>query len=306
MDVMLDWNDLRYFLAVARHGSTLSAAKALRVSQTTVARRIIALEQSLGFALFEKRQAGYALTPLGTGLLGKAEQVERAAEGFTTAASAQARDISGTVKITTEEVYSITLLASLLRELHEKYPEIRIELDTSQTVRDLAAGEADISLRSTKGQVQPAGLVGRRICADDWTLYCSRDYAKRHGTPKSVAELKNHAFIGGGGGNLWIQYEAWLKELGLERQVAMHHATSGGLFSGVRSGFGVAGLPCIVADGDPDLIRCLPPRDDHDRTIWLFTHERVRQTPRVRVVIDFLYDGLRLHLARLEGLRSAA
>jgi DNA-binding transcriptional LysR family regulator len=306
MDVMLDWNDLRYFLAVARHGSTLSAAKALRVSQTTVARRIIALEQSLGFALFEKRQAGYALTPLGTGLLGKAEQVERAAEGFTTAASAQARDTSGTVKITTEEVYSITLLASLLRELHEKYPEIRIELDTSQTVRDLAAGEADISLRSTKGQVQPAGLVGRRICADDWTLYCSRDYAKRHGTPKSVAELKNHAFIGGGGGNLWIQYEAWLKELGLERQVAMHHATSGGLFSGVRSGFGVAVLPCIVADGDPDLIRCLPPRDDHDRTIWLFTHERVRQTPRVRVVIDFLYDGLRLHLARLEGLRSAA
>ena len=86
----------------------------------------------------------------------------------------------------------------------------------------------------------------------------------------------------------------------------MHHATSGGLFSGVRSGFGVAVLPCIVADGDPDLIRCLPPRDDHDRTIWLFTHERVRQTPRVRVVIDFLYDGLRLHLARLEGLRSAA
>jgi len=303
---MLDWNDLRYFLAVAREGSTLAAGRALRVSQTTVARRIAALEQSLGLPLFDKRQAGYVMTPLGTDLLTRAEQVELAANVFADAAAAQSRDLSGTVKITTEEVYGITLLVPLLRELHDKHPEVVIELDTSQTVRDLGAGEADVSLRSTTGSNQPVGLVGRQLCIDDWALYCSRDYAARHGVPRSLAELKKHAFIGGGGGNLWIHYQAWLKTLGLEQQVAMHHATSGGLLSGIRSGFGIAVLPCVVADADADLVRCLPPRADHERVLWLFTHDRVRHTPRVRAVIDFLYDRLSHHVRNLEARRAAA
>ena len=303
---MFDWNDLRYFIAVARDGSTLAAARGLRTSQTTVARRIAALEAELGFPLFEKRQAGYALTPAGQDLLERAKQVEASANGFAEAASAQSRNLSGIVKVTTEEIYALALLAPLLRELHEKHPEIVIDLDTSQQVRDLGAGEADISLRSTKNTAQPAGLVGRQLCIDDWSLYCSRDYAARHGTPHSAGELKNHAFIGGGGGNLWIHYQAWVQALGLEGQVAMHHATSGGLLSGVRSGFGIAVLPCVVADSDPDLIRCLPPRTDHGRILWLFTHERVRHAPRVRAVIDFLYERLSRHVRHLEEQRAAA
>lgn len=303
---MLDWNDLRYFIAVARDGSTLAAGRALRVSQTTVARRIAALEEAIGFPLFEKRQAGYALTSAGQELLSRARQVETSANAFAEAAEAQSREVKGTVKITTEEVYAITILAPLLRELHERHPEILIELDTSQQVRDLGAGEADISLRSTKNADQPAGLVGRQLCIDDWTLYCSRDYAARHGVPRNLAELKQHAFIGGGGGNLWIHYQGWLQTLGLESNVAMHHATSGGLLSGVRSGFGIAVLPCVIADSDPDLLRCLPPRGEHGRILWLFTHERCRHTPRVRAVIDFLYERLSRHVRQLETKRAAA
>lgn len=303
---MLDWNDLRYFLAVAREGSTLGAARRLRLSQTTVARRIAALEEALGFPLFDKKQAGYALTPLGRDLLGRAEQVEKSAESFAEAAAAQSRDLTGSVKITTEEIYAITLLAPLLAELHQKHPEIRIELDTSQAVRDLGAGEADISLRSTDKVEQPAGLVGRRLGVDDWTLYCSRAYADRHGAPADLEQLRSHPIIGGGGGNLWRHYQAWLQTLSLEGQVAMHHATSGGLLSGVRSGFGIAVLPCVVADGDPELHRCIPPRTDHGRILWLFTHDRVRHSPRVRAVIDFLYEGLRRHIARLEEKSAAA
>ena len=116
---------------------------------------------------------------------------------------------------------------------------------------------------------------------------------------RAVEDLKNHALIGGGGGNLWRAYQAWLQRLGLEDQVAMHHASSTGLLSGVRSGFGIAVLPCIVADADPDLIRCVLPRRNHGRMFWLLTHERVRHAPRVRTVIDFLYERLKRHVAAL-------
>lgn len=298
MMAMLDWNDLRYFLAVADHGSTLGAGRALRVSQTTVARRIAALEEVIGFPLFDRRQAGYALTPAGDELLERARAVETAASGFGEAAAAQVRDVSGTVRLTTVEIFANNLLGPWLRELHDLHPEIRIELDAAQSIHNLGAGEADIALRST-GQPQPAGVVGRRLCVDDWTLYCSRDYAARHGVPKTKQELKSHALVGGGGGTLERAYSAWIHEFELDDQVAIHHGTSTGLLSAVRSGFGIAVLPCIVADDEPDLIRCLPPRRGHGRVMWLLTHERVRHTPRVRVVIDFLYERLKARVSEL-------
>jgi DNA-binding transcriptional LysR family regulator len=301
---MFDWNDLRFFVAVARGGSTLAAGRALKVSQTTVARRIAALERALGFPLFEKRQAGYALTPAGEDLLGRAEQVEASAKFFADGATAHARQVSGIVRITSEEIYALSLIAPMLPGLRQRHPDILVELDTGQQMRDLGAGEADIGLRSSSQQ-QPAGLVGRRICVDDWTLYCSRDYAARNGVPASVRELKRHAIVGGGGGNLWRHYQSWLKSLGLEQQVAMMHATSTGLLTAVRSGFGIAVLPCVVADADPELIRCLPPRDDHLRVLWLVTHERVRRTPAVRAAIDFIYERLMRHVRELEAKAAA-
>ena len=300
-----DWNDWRYFLAVARNGSTLAAGRGLRVSQTTVARRIAALEEALGATLFERRQAGYALTEIGSALVDQAEAIERAAFAAETLAFSRGREASGTVRLTTEDIFANTLLAPMLIEIHEKYPDVRIELDTSQELRDLGAGEADIALRSTKSD-PPAGTVGRRLCADDWALYCSRAYADRHGVPKNIAQLRTHALVGGGGGNLWRVYSAWLHELGLEEQVAISHGSSTGLLSAVRSGLGIAVLPCIVAEPDPDLIRCLRPQSDHGRTMWLLTHERVRRSPAVRAVIDFLYERLSAHIRRLEAAHAVA
>lgn len=302
---MLDWNDLRYLLAVAEGGSTLAAGRTLRVSQTTVARRIAALEDALKIRLFERRQGGYSLTADGQELLGPAEEVRVAAERFAAAAAARTRDFGGSVKLTTEEIFAVTLLAPLLKELHELHPQIRIELDTSRELLDLGAGDADIALRSTS-KPQPAGLVGRRIVRDDWTLYCSREYAGRHGVPASVDDLKQHAIVGGGGGNLWRAYSSWIRQLGLEDQVAMQHGSSTGLLSAVRSGFGIAALPCIVADADPELIRCLNPEFTHRRMMWLLTHERVRNTPRVRTVIDFLYEKISRHVRQLEQQRASA
>ena len=301
---MLDWNDLRYFLGVARDGSTLAAARSLRVSQTTVARRIAALEQAIGLPLFEKRQAGYALTPAGEGLVERARQVSLAASAFSEAAAAEKRDTSGTVRITTQEIFAVTLLAPMLRELHERHPEIMIELDDAQEFRDLGEGEADIALRSAYGDLG-GGVVGRRLGPDDWTLYCSRDYAAQHGVPTTRAELRNHQFIGGGGPKLWRAYSAWLHDLGLDDRVIMHHASAMGMMSAIRSGLGIAVLPVIVADSDPELVQCVPPRDDHGRQMWLVTHERVRHSPRVRVVIDFLYERLMRHIRQLEAKAAA-
>jgi DNA-binding transcriptional LysR family regulator len=301
---MFDWNDLRYFLGVADHGSTLAAGRALRVSQTTVARRIAALEAALGFPLFEKRQAGYSPTPAGEELLDRARQMDVAATAFLEAAGAEKRATSGTVRITTQEIFAVTLLAPMLRELHERHPEILIELDDSQTLRDLGEGEADIALRSAISDLG-SGVVGRRLGDDDWTLYCSREYAAMHGVPTTRTALKNHAFIGGGGPKLWRAYSAWLHELGLDDRVIMHHASAMGMMSAIRSGLGIAVLPAIVADAEPDLIQCVPPKSDHGRSMWLVTHERVRHTPRVRAAIDFLYERLTTHIRMLEERRAA-
>lgn len=288
---MFDWNDLRYFIAVAETGSTLAAGRRLRVSQTTVARRVAALEQALALTLFERRQAGYASTPAGEALLEQARAVEGAADALGEAAAAMVRDASGAVRLTTLEIYAETILPPILRDLHEAHPRIRIELDTSEEPRDLAAGAADVALRGSSGPTG-GGLVGRRIAADPWTLYCSRAYAEAHGVPRTRAALAGHPFIGGGGDKVWRMYRAWLERHELEGRVAIHHASVTGMLAAVRSGFGLAVLPSFVADREPDLVRCLPPIEGDPASLWLLTHERLRHTPRVRVVMDFLGDRL--------------
>jgi DNA-binding transcriptional LysR family regulator len=288
---MFDWNDLRYFIAVADSGSTLAAGRAMRVSQTTVARRIAALEGALALSLFERRQAGYTLTPAGEHLLVQAREVSVAATAVEQAASATARQASGVVRFTTIEIYAITVLPAILRELHEAHPTIHIELDTSEEVRDLGSGGAEIALRANTGPSE-GGLVGRRIAPDPWTLYCSRGYAEARGVPTTRSQLAGHTLIGGGGTTVWHRYQAWLKNHGLETSVAMHQDSVAGLLAAVRSGVGLAVLPTFMAAFDPQLVRCLPPRNDDATSLWLLTHERVRHVPRVRLVLDFLAKSL--------------
>ena len=295
---MFDWNDARYFVAVAETGSTLAAGRALRVSQTTVARRIAALEDALGLVLFDKRRAGYALTPAGEALLAEARQVQLSAAALAEAAAAQKRAGGGTVRLTAEESFIVGVLPPMLRELHDRHPGIRIELDASEEIRDLAGGAADIAIRVTK-KLDGAGLVGRRIGDDLWTVYCSRDYARDHGAPRNRRELAGHALIAGGGGVVGRYYGHWLRENGLEHAVAMQYGSVTGLLAAVRSGLGLAALPSLIAEDDPELVRCLPPAAASTREIWLLTHERLRHTPRVRIVLDFLAERLVRHIRRV-------
>ena len=295
----MDWNDLRYFLAVAETGSTLGAGKRLRVSQTTAARRIAALEEALDLVLFDRNRTGYTLTPIGEALLARARAVEIAAADFVEAADSQSRDVSGTVKLTTLDLYAETILPPILTRLYKEYPAIRIEIDASQEARDLASGAADIAIRNSKSP-SGGGLIGRRIADDPWGLYCSRSYADAYGVPQSETALADHVFVGGGGGNFWPAYLEWLREHDLEGAVAMHHATATGILSAVRAGVGLAVMPSFFADRDPDLVRCLPARPEDENGLWLLTHERLRHVPRIRVVLDFLAKELKW-LALSEG-----
>lgn len=289
---MVDWNDLRYFLAVARTGSTLAAGKLLRVSQTTAARRVLALEQALGLSLFDRQQSGYAITEAGLALLAQAEAVEKAAESFADGAAALNRTVSGTVRLTTTEIYAISILPPILRDLHEVHPAIRIEVDASDEVRDIAGGAADVALRNSNGLTE-AGLVCRRVAANPWTVYCSRPYAAQNGLPQSLAQLQQHPLIGGGGPSVWPLYRGWLARHGLEGAVTMHHNSISGLLAAVRAGSGLAVLPSYVAERDPDLIQCLPPSPKDKGALWLVTSEGLRHAPRIRVVLDFLAEQLR-------------
>lgn len=300
---MLDWNDLRYFLAVARSGSTMAAARTLRVSQTTAARRIGALEAALGLTLFDRRPSGFQLTPVGEALLERARAVEDAAGTFADVAAGQAREAGGVVRLTTDEIIAVTVLPPILLELHQLHPAIHIELDTTQVLRDLGAGMADVALRSSE-TMTGSGLVGRRVGDGRWAVYCSRGYAATHGQPRTPADLRSHALIGGGEEGVWRIYRGWLRSHDLEGAVAMQHASAMGLLAAVRSGFGPAMLPCFVADLDPDLVRCVTPTASSTRSLWLLTHEQLRHTPRVRVVLDFLGERL-TRLSRGVGAERA-
>ena len=107
--------------------------------------------------------------------------------------------------------------------------------------------------------------------------------------PRTNAELAKHEIIGGGEQGVWEHYREWLRISGLEGAIAMQHNTSMGLLAAARSGFGVAALPCRVAERDPDLVQCTPPPPT-GRNIWLLTHERLRHEPRIRALLDFIAD----------------
>ena len=167
---MFDWNDLRYFLAVARHRSTLAAGRALKLSQSTVQRRLAELERRIGRRLVKRHPTGYRLTELGEEMLPYAERVEQSVLAFEQHVDAAKRDVLGVIRVTCPEplVYRITQ-SSLLERFHARYPALRVEFVMSDKYLDLAKGEADVALRSgdtttTSSSGARSGLDLGRLC----------------------------------------------------------------------------------------------------------------------------------------------
>ena len=287
---MLDWDLIRYFLAVARSGSALTAARELRQSQPTVARRIAALEEATGLTLFERRQAGYQLTDEGRELVALAESVDRAARAFTEGAGAAARRLQGTVRLTCNEITAEHYLGPMLIEFRKAYPDIQVDVLVTSKMVDLARGEADVAVRGVGPNSEVgtgSGLVARKVAANPWVLYGARKYVEEHGRPTCVAELAGHLLVGTPDHPDPLEPSRWLREAAPEATQVAHVNTIPAVVAAVRAGLGLGVAPGGVLDSDPTVVACFTLPPELDGQVWLVTHERVRRLPRVRALIDF-------------------
>jgi DNA-binding transcriptional LysR family regulator len=301
---MFDWNDLKAFLAVARGGSTLAAAKALGVNQTTVARRIESLESALSLKLFERGQAGSRLTEAGRDLLAEAEKVEQAAGTFGSRAAQHQRGVAGAIRLTATEIVANTVLMPALAEFRRLYPDVQVDLLISDRALDLHAGQADVAIRS--GQSLPdSDLVARKLHDYDFALYCSRDYAARRGAPASLDELADHDLIGGDAElGSWVGM-TWLFERAQGKAPATRSNTMGNLYHAVKAGIGLAPLATLLGDTDRDLIRCSEVIAEASGSSWIVTRRELRDTPRMRAFIDFLVPHFQAEMRRMEEIGRA-
>lgn len=290
---MFDWNDLRHFLAVARTGSTLAAARQLGVNQTTCARRLQTLEEALGQRLFDKTQGGRVLTEAGRGLVESAEAVEAAANAFGEQAAAARRGVMGALRVTCSETLANIAVTPALLEFHQLYPDIEIEMVIGDRFLDLVGGEADIAVRAFGGDPQwEAGVAVRKLMDVGWALYCSPGYAATYGKPAGMHDLKGHIMIGGAGdmaGSPWFKL---FEERGAEGEVRTRIGTLTNLFGAVRAGLGVAPLPMNPAESDTGLERCGEPVPEFQGSVWLVVPERLRDQPRARAFMDFVSSYL--------------
>lgn len=285
---MFNWNDLRTFQSVMREGNTLAASRALNVSQTTIARRIEALEAAIGLELFDKRRTGYVPTEAARALADAASGAEAAILGFASLAEQMRRGEAGTVRMTTSQIMADMLLTPALGPFHDLHPGLKLEVVAEDRFLDLAKGEADVALRVLIARKDQPGLVGRRLCADRFSVYCSRAYASRHGMPRSGAELRDHVLIMSEPGRYQVPIATWVYSQVSAAEVAQFRNNVAGMFSAIKAGHGVSVMSDLLAACDEDFVRCFTPDIEQPHELWLLTHERLREVPRVRTVLDFL------------------
>jgi DNA-binding transcriptional LysR family regulator len=292
---MFDWNDLKYFLAVARHHSTIAAGKALGISQSTVHRRVSELERRIGRQLIARQPAGYRLTEFGEQLVPYAERVEAAVGDFELRVKDTARELTGVIRVTCPEpiVYRMTK-SSLIDRFQTRHPGLRVEFLTSDRYLDLSKGEADVAFRSGDTDDE---LIGRKIADSIWAVYASRDYVERHGQPRRVEDLSLHPLVGFDESLSQHRAAKWLREMAPDARMSARHTSVLGLVSAVKSGIGIGPLPTALGDAEPDLLRILGPIPELARSWRLLAHPDLRRVPRIAAFFDFI-------IAEREALKS--
>ncbi|MEQ9814260.1 MAG: LysR family transcriptional regulator [Azospirillaceae bacterium] len=291
MGAMFDWNDLRHLIAVSRHGSTLAAARALGVNQSTVHRRLLELERCIGLSLVRRRPSGYRLSELGEALIDNVIAVDAAVENLERRIGALKLDLKGSIRLTCPEPTVARIAASgLLDRFHCRYPDLTVEFLTSDRYLDLAKGEADVAFRS--GEPVDECLVGRKICDSVWAVYASRSYIQKHGRPTDIADLATHAMIGFDGIMENHRVAQWLPSAVPGARIVTRSSSMLGAVASVRAGLGVAPLPTTLGDAEDTLIQVVPPVEALTRSWYLLTPPDLRKTPRIAAFVDFVLDDI--------------
>ncbi len=299
MDIS-DWGDLRIFLAVVRGGSTLAASKALGVNQTTVSRRIDALEQKLGMALFDRDTRGFHPTAEGKALLDKSEAVEQAVSSFAKHAKTISRSTTGVIRVTAASATFDVFIAPFINAHLARDPHIQIDYVSSDCFLDLGAGEADIAFRATS-RIDGDRLIVRRLPDFKWSVYCNRDYADNHGVPASAADLRNHKAIVFGGELENIIPQTWFAQQIDPVKIVARCNSLTNMRAAISNGIGVGVLACALAQFDPQLVRCMPPPPEMSDPFWIVIAPGAYRRPEVRKFVKHSAKTIPARMAELQG-----
>jgi DNA-binding transcriptional LysR family regulator len=283
------WDDLRYFLAVARHGSTVAAGRALGVNQSTVQRRMAELERSIGRPLLRREPTGYRMTEFAQALVPFAAAVEDAALALEKHLDASEREAVGTVRLTCPEPMVPRITQSgLIDRFHERHPGWRVDFVVSDRYLDLAQGEVDVALRS--GDTDDPDVVGRKIADSLWAVYASPAYIEQHGRANSPADLQDHLLVAFDEKLSRHRVGQWLARVAPAARVVARNNSVLGMLYAAKSGIGVAPLPTALGDEDPGLVRLFGPVPELSRIWRVLAHRERRHAPGVAALFDFIVE----------------
>lgn len=283
---MFDWNDLRYFLEVARRGKLSSAALRIGVDHTTVARRISALEKQLDVILFHRENRAYTLSDNGRRLLAYAEKMEINSLDLMDEITPTTAGPTGTVRLATPEAFGSQFLAPHCISFHSRYPGVTLELVAETRQHSFTKREADIAV--TLARPQHGRINSQKISDYRLRFYAAPSYLQKHPPIVQLGDLKHHQFI-------WYVDELLpVPELRLldkaipNPNVIFRTTSVTGQARAAESGLGVALLPCYVADQMKGLTTVLPREISIMRELWLSTHAEHQPQPHIDTARSFL------------------
>lgn len=286
---MMNWDDIRVFLAIARTGQILAAARRLGLNHATVARRLTALEESLGARLFDRSTSGCVLTESGSRFFERAERMEAEAVAAEADLGAETPGITGTVRIGAPDGFGVAYLAPRLGRLTARHPNLTVQLVPVPRSFSLSRREADIAV--TIDRPQTGRVVAGKLVDYTLGLYASKGYLKQHGQPASSSDLIEHDLIGYVEDLLYSASLSYGTEITRDWRSRFEIASALGQTEAVRSGAGIGILHDFIARDDPDLTPVLP-ETRLRRAYWMVTHESSRPLRHVAVVQDFVRDQI--------------
>lgn len=286
-----DWTLTRSFLAVAESGSLSQAARALGLSQPTLGRHIAGMEAALGLTLFTRQPRGLTPTEAAEALLPHARAMREAAASLAVAAAGRDAVLEGTVRLTASRIVAFHLLPAMLADLRAKHPGIDVELLPSDTSENLHYREADIALRMYRPTQE--NVVTRHLTDLPMALYATHDLIARQGRPQTIEDMLTMDFVGFDRSDLILRMMA---QMGLTRRredFAVRCDDQVVYWQLVRAGLGIGGMQCVIGDADPTVARVAPFVPLPALPVWLTAPEALRQTPRIRAVLDHLAEAFR-------------